>query len=92
MDFGYDAYIQSYQDTMHFFHVQAAHIDSTNLSPLRLEDGGDNAVAEPEDDNDPNASVNVLHENSMQVAAQGLEDNDEAVSYTHLTLPTKRIV
>jgi len=59
MDFGYDAYIQSYPDTMHFFHVQATHVDSTNLSPLEMNItptvGGDNAMVEPEDHDDPDA-------------------------------------
>jgi len=35
-------------------------------------------VVEPEDD-DPDVGDNVSHENSMQVAAQSLEDDDEDV-------------
>ena len=73
IDFRYDAYIQSYPDIIYFSLVQASHVDSTNLSPLELNItltvGGDNAVVEPEDDDDPNGGENVPHENSMQVAA-----------------------
>jgi len=36
-------------------------------------------VVEPEDDDDPDGDENVPHENSMQVAAEGLEDDDEEV-------------
>ena len=83
MDFRYDAYVQSYLDTMHVSPVQAPHVDSTNLSPLEMNItpmvGGDNAVVEPEDDDDPNGDEYLPHENSMQVTAQGLEDNDEEV-------------
>ena len=68
---------------MHFSTVQAPHIDSTNLSPLEMNItpmvGGDNVVVEPEDDNDPDGGENVSHENSVQVAAQDLEDDDEEV-------------
>ena len=70
MNFGYDAYIQSYPDT-------------TNLSPLEMNItstiGGDNAVVEPEDDDNPDGDENLPHENSMQVVAQDLEDDDEEV-------------
>ena len=54
MDFGYDANVQSYPNTMHFFSVQVPHIDSTNISPLDMNitptDEGNNAVVESEDD------------------------------------------
>ena len=72
MDFGYDAYVQSYPDTIHVSHVQAPYVDSTNLSPLEINITpmviGDNAVVEPEDDDDPDGGENVPHENIMQVA------------------------
>ena len=68
MDFGYDAYNQSYPNT-------------TNISPVEMNItptvGGNNAVVKPEDDDDPDSSENVPHENSMQVAAQGLKDEAE---------------
>ena len=83
MDFGYDTYIQSYPDTMHFSHVQAPHVDSTNLSSLEMNItprvGGDNVAVEPKDDDDSDAGKNMPHENTMQVAAQGLEDDDKEV-------------
>ena len=70
MEFGYDAYIQLYPDT-------------TNLSPVEMNItptvGGNNAMVEPEDDDDPDSGENVPHENSMQVAAQGLKDDNEEV-------------
>jgi len=73
MDSGYDVYVQSYPDTMHVSPVQTPHVDSTNLSPLKMNItpivGGDNAVVEPEDDDDPDGGENMSHENSMQVAA-----------------------
>jgi len=73
MDSGYNAYVQSYPDAMYVSHVQAPHVDSTNLSPLEMNITpivrDDNAVVEPEDDDDPDGSKNVPHENSMQVAA-----------------------
>ena len=47
-----------------------------NITPIF---GGVNAVVEPEDDNDPGTGENVPHENSMQVAAQGLKDDNEEV-------------
>ena len=52
-----------------------------NMAPFFVgpADGGDNAVVEPKDDDDPDAVDNVPHENSMQVAVQGLEDDDEEV-------------
>ena len=57
MDFGYDAYVQSYPNTMHVSSVQASRVDSVNLSPIEMNItptvGGDNAVVEPEDDDDP---------------------------------------
>ena len=37
-----------------------------NITPIV---GGDNAVVEPEDDDDPDGDENMSHENSMQVAA-----------------------
>jgi len=36
IDFGHDAYIQSCPNTMHFSHVQAPQVNSTNLSPLEM--------------------------------------------------------
>jgi len=38
-----------------------------NMAPFCFgsADGGDNAVGEPEDDDDPDAVDNVSHENSM---------------------------
>ena len=67
MDFGYDAYIQSYLDTMNLPPVEM------NITPT-VE--GDNIVVEPEDD-DPDGGENVSYENSMQVAAHGLKDDEE---------------
>ena len=68
MDFGYDAYNQSYPNT-------------TNISPVEMNItptiGGDNAVVEPEDNDDLDGGENVPNENSMQVAAQGLENDEE---------------
>ena len=37
-----------------------------NITPT---DRGDNAVVEPEDDDDPDAGNDMPHENNMQVAA-----------------------
>ena len=36
-------------------------------------------MVDPKDDDDPDGDENVSHENNMQVAAQGLEDDDEEV-------------
>ena len=87
MDIGYDACIQSYPDTMHFSHVQAPHVDSTNLSSLEMNItprvGGDNVAVEPKDDDDSDAGENMPHENRMQVVAQGLEDDDEEVEASY---------
>ena len=69
MDFGYDAYVQSYPNTMHVSPVQAPHVDSTNLSPLEMNITsmveGNNAMVKPKDDDDPHGGENVPHENSM---------------------------
>ena len=69
MDFVYDAYVQSYPDTMHISPVQAPQVDSTNISlfetNITLTVGGDNVVVEPEDD-DPDGGENVSYENTCK--------------------------
>ena len=103
MDFGYDTHIQLCPNTMHFSLIQAPQVDSTNLSPPKMNitpmdysnsismmdsmtpfcvepvDRDDSVVVELEDDDNPDVVDNVSHENSMQVTAQGLEDDDEEV-------------
>jgi len=83
IELGYDAYIQSYLYTMHFSPFSSTTVDLINLSPLEMNitptDGDDNAVAKPEDDDDLDAGDNMPQENSMQLAAQCLKDDDEEV-------------
>jgi len=77
MNFGYDAYVQSYPDTMHISSIQAPHVDSSNPSPLEMYItpmvGGHNIMVEPEDDDNPDGDENVPHENSIQVARKVLK-------------------
>jgi len=36
MNFGYDAFMQSYPNTMYFFSIQAPHVNSINFNPLDM--------------------------------------------------------
>jgi len=69
MDFGYDAYVQSYPDTMHVSLVQAPHgwlnESLSTWNEYYTNGWGDNAAVEPEDDDDPDGGENVSHENSI---------------------------